>query len=223
MARFGFDRLIYGFTLFRTKSNLGDPGDMMILSNFSDDYVEKFVQSKMFTFAPMVGWALENVGVMSWRWLEENRASFTAAQMEVLEFNQQHDVRSGFTISFPDSSIRQKAAIGLTARCGIDQEEADQIWERDGDEILLLNQVAHLKISSLPYPRRLQKLTARQREVLEWVSEGKTVQDAATILGLTAGTVEKHLRKARESLEADTTAQAVMKASLQRQIFIAEI
>jgi LuxR family transcriptional regulator len=78
-------------------------------------------------------------------------------------------------------------------------------------------QVAHLKLASLPVSVAQQRLTKRQREALEWISEGKTTQDVATIMGLTTATVEKHLRKAREALQVETTAQAVMKASLQRQ------
>jgi LuxR family transcriptional regulator len=39
-------------------------------------------------------------------------------------------------------------------------------------------------------------------------------------MGLTAATVEKHLRLAREALDVDTTAQAVLKASFQNQIFL---
>ena len=33
MAEYGFDRLIYGFTQFRTETSLGDPEDFVILSN----------------------------------------------------------------------------------------------------------------------------------------------------------------------------------------------
>ena len=33
MARFGFDRLIYGYTQYRTETSLGDPEDFVILTN----------------------------------------------------------------------------------------------------------------------------------------------------------------------------------------------
>ncbi|SFK34538.1 response regulator transcription factor [Celeribacter marinus] len=70
---------------------------------------------------------------------------------------------------------------------------------------------------SLPLPRRV--LTARQTEVLEWVGSGKSIADAAAIIGLTQRTVEKHLRLAREALGVQTTAQAIHKASVYNQIF----
>jgi LuxR family transcriptional regulator len=57
---------------------------------------------------------------------------------------------------------------------------------------------------------------------LEWVGDGKTTQDIAVLMGLTSATVEKHLRLARESLAVETTAQAVLKASFQNQMFVLE-
>jgi LuxR family transcriptional regulator len=80
----------------------------------------------------------------------------------------------------------------------------------------------HLNILTLPYTPPNQLLTKRQREALEWVGGGKTTQDIATIMGLTPATVEKHLRLAREALNVDTTAQAVLKAALQNQMFITD-
>ena len=82
---------------------------------------------------------------------------------------------------------------------------------------MIIAGVAHLKILSLPIPK--QMLTKRQREVLEWVADGKTVMDTAQILGLNRATVEKHLRLAREALGVDTTPQAVLKASFHNQIY----
>jgi LuxR family transcriptional regulator, quorum-sensing system regulator SdiA len=48
--------------------------------------------------------------------------------------------------------------------------------------IHLLNSAFHLKATSLPYTD-VNPLTPRQREVLEWVGDGKSVQDIAVILG----------------------------------------
>ena len=222
MEDFGFDRVLYGMTRFRTKASLGDPQDMLILSNHPDEYVQAFVNRRMFASAPMAMWAMENDGAMSWSLVADMEDSLTAQQRQVLELNKDFSVLAGYTISFPDPSPRQKAAIGLTAKLGMSQCDVEQLWARHGASIEIIVQVAHLKIASLPVPEAQRRLSNRQREALEWVSEGKTTQDVATIMGLTAATVEKHLRKAREALQVETTAQAVMKASLQRQIFVFE-
>ena len=57
---------------------------------------------------------------------------------------------------------------------------------------------------------------------MEWVGDGKTMADIAEIMGLTQATIEKHLRLAREALNVETTAQAVLKASFQNQIFVVD-
>ena len=131
-------------------------------------------------------------------------------------------VVAGYSISFAHPSRRNKAGIGLCARRGLSQADVEEIWAEHGTEIALLNEVMNLKIAALPYAGNTRQLTGRQREVLQWVADGKTVQDIATIMGLTRATVEKHLRLARESLEVETTAQAVLKASVQNQFFTFE-
>jgi LuxR family transcriptional regulator len=115
--------------------------------------------------------------------------------------------------------MRAKGAIGLVAREGLTQDDVDAVWAEHGDEIFLMNEVMHLKVQNLPYLSTRPPLTPRQREVLEWVGDGKTAQDIATILGVTPATVEKHLRLARDALDVETTAQAVLKAWFQNQIF----
>lgn len=221
MAGYGFDRLLYGFTRFRTAQGYGNLDDTLILSNHDPAYLDGFLRPGMFGEAPMVKWAAQSVGHCSWRDVAERaaRGELSAAEHRVLEFNQLHGVVAGVSIAFADASLRAKGAIGLVGRPGLTQDDVDAIWGERGREIFLLNSLLHLKISSMPFATARRPLTARQREVLEWVGDGKTATDIATIMGLTVATVEKHLRLARDALEVETTAQAVLKASLQKQIF----
>lgn len=222
MADYGFDRLIYGFTTFRTPTGFGSPDDFLIMTNQDPAYIRAFLKDGLYFNAPMVRWASSNVGSCSWSWLAENFSDLTDSERRVLEFNRQHDVTAGYSISFPDASIRNKGAIALTARRGMTQAKVDAIWAEHGREIEVMNGVMHLKLIHLPYVGTDGQLTKRQREALEWVRDGKTTQDIADIMGLTAATIEKHLRLAREALDVDTTAQAVLKASFRNQIFVLE-
>jgi LuxR family transcriptional regulator len=224
MAGFGFDRLLYGFTRFRTATSLGDPNDFIILSNIGSDYVESFVHEGLYRSAPMVRWALENDGAASWAVLQRmmDSGTVTDAERRILDFNAQHGITAGFSISFRSLSDRAKGAIALIAERGVTQDDVDAMWARSGELIQLMNNIVHLKILTLPYTPPNQELTRRQREALEWVGGGKTMQDIATIMGLTPATVEKHLRLARAALNVDTTAQAVLKAALQNQMFVSD-
>ena len=219
MSRFGFDRIMFGYTRFKTQTGFGDREDLMVLTNFPEHYTRWFIDQGMFAHAPMMQWAAENTGSMSWSWIGRNLHVLSKKGFEVIDYNQKNDVTCGYTVSFPETMARHKAAIALAGNKGMSQTDVDMIWDAAGPDIELLNQVVHLKLVSLPFEGRNRRLTKRQREVLEWVGDGKTTIDIATILDVTPAAIEKHMRLARETLGVETTAQAVLKASVQNQIF----
>lgn len=217
MASFGFDRLIYGFTRYRSGGSLGDPQDWVLLTNHGDAYMEGFLSHGHVYRAPMIRWALNNTGACSWRWMSEP-GNLLDEEKSAVAFNLSQNVNAGYTVSFLSVSERTKGAIALTARPGLTQDQVEAIWAEHGDAIAVMNNVMHLKIQTLPYSQR--QLTKRQREVLQWVGDGKTTQDIAILLELTPATIEKHLRLAREALDVETTAQAVLKAAFYNQMFV---
>jgi len=217
MNDFGFDRIIYGFTRYRSGGSLGDPQDWVLLTNHGDRYMEGFLDHGHIYRAPMIRWALNNTGPCSWRWMA-NPDNLTSEEQTAIAFNMSHGVTAGYTVSFLSVSERTKGAVALTARPGMSQDEVDALWAKHGLEISVLNNVMHLKLQTLPYSQRT--LTKRQREVLQWVGDGKTTQDIAVLLELTPATIEKHLRLAREALDVETTAQAVLKAAFYNQMFV---
>lgn len=224
MAEFGFDRLIYGFTHFWSGKSLGDPGDFILLSNHDREYTDVFVGKQGYMDAPMVNWALNNEGAGSWSMLAQMQADkvLTPEEQRMIAFNRSMGVIAGYTISFKSVSTRSKGAIALTAKEGLSQQDVDAIWDEHGPDIHLMNNMAHLKILSLPYTSPHRVLTKRQLEALAWVGDGKTIQDIAVLMGLTSATVEKHLRLARQALSVETTAQAVLKTALFNQMFVLE-
>ena len=224
MAVYGFDRIMYGFSRYLTTNSLGDPQDWVLLSTQTPEYMRVFFDEGLYYHAPMIKWALANDGACSWRWMMDmNRTeNLTPSEKRVMEFNRKMGVTAGYTISFRSISERTKAAIALTAKAGTSQDAVEQTWARHGDEIIVMNNVMHLKLLTLPYSGDRQ-LTKRQREVLQWVGDGKTTQDIALLLGLTAATVEKYLRLAREALDVETTAQAVLKAAFYNQMFVLDV
>lgn len=214
----GFANVLYGFTRFHTSSGFGDNNDHLILTNFGPEYMRGYFDEGRFENGPMVRWALNNEGACSWRWIAEEYDTLSPEEKDVVAFNRAHGVVAGYTVGYRHSLKRAKAAIGFSLEpFQGSQNDADEIWNAYGRDLMIIAGVAHLKILSLPIPK--QMLTKRQREVLEWVADGKTVMDTAQILGLNRATVEKHLRLAREALGVDTTPQAVLKASFHNQIY----
>ncbi len=56
------------------------------------------------------------------------------------------------------------------------------------------------------------KLTQREREVLQWMSNGKSNWEIAQVIGLSESTVKNHVHRIFGKLQANTRAQAVVKA-----------
>lgn len=224
MATYGFDKMIYGYTNYRSGKSLGDVDDFFVLSNHDSAYLDRFLGEGLYFHGPMMQWALENSGAQSWRMAKDayHNGALTAQQRKVYEVNQEHGLYAGYSISFPSVSSRTKGAISLGAHAKYDQDQIDAMWEKYGREIMLINNVAHLKFQSLPYNNPERELTKRQREVLEWVGDGKTIQDIALLIERTPATVEKHLRLARDAMNVETTAQALLKASFMHQIYLPE-
>ncbi len=224
MATYGFNRVLYGFTRFRTERSLGDPQDLLVLSNHDRAYIRPFLDEGLYLNAPMTLWALNNVGVSSWRQTDEmvSDGSMNDSSSRIWEFNKRHGLGAGYTVSFKTNSKRSKGAISLTSVPALSFDEADRIWAEHGRELEAMSNILHLRLSSLPNPDTGRSLTTRQRQALEWVGDGKTTAEIAAIMGLTSATIEKHLRLAREALDVSTTAQAVLKAAFLNQIYIVE-
>src|SRR3569832_2289050 len=55
-------------------------------------------------------------------------------------------------------------------------------------------------------------LSQRERQCLAWAARGKTVADAAILIGISPRTVVFHLEKARQKLNAASIAQCVAEA-----------
>jgi PAS domain S-box-containing protein len=66
--------------------------------------------------------------------------------------------------------------------------------------------------------KALSPLTARERQVLALVADGRTNERVADELGISAETVQSHVRNAMSKLEADTRTQAVANALRQQLI-----
>ncbi|WP_225026133.1 LuxR family transcriptional regulator [Xinfangfangia pollutisoli] len=220
-ASLGFARLLYGFTRFRHIRTIGDPDDALILTTCDDDYAQRYFKGGFYAKAPVFRWAERNSGACTWTWVKEafEAGRLSPDEVEAVKFNVSMGVLAGISVSFPEASARSKGAIALIADPGLMHDRVEEIWAEHADEILSVAHMMHLRICQLPQLTRARALSPRQREALEWVADGKTTQDVALLMGVSAAMVEKHLRLAREALAVETTAQAVAKGAMLNMIF----
>ncbi len=217
----GFSRANYGFTRFKSHRSIGDPDDALFLTTSDPDYVKRYFLNNFYARTPVFRWAERNSGSCTWTWVKAayDARTLPPDEAETVRQNAAIGVVAGISVSFPTVSMRAKGALGLIADPGFDHAAVDAFHAVHRQELEALSYMMHLKLIQLPYTARRRALTYRQREALEWVADGKTSQDIAVLMGVSAAMVEKHLRLAREALDVGTTAQAVAKAALMNQIF----
>jgi two-component system response regulator NreC len=100
----------------------------------------------------------------------------------------------------------------------------------DARELKLAIEKAHRGEKHIPmadrfFNRRIEEtaldsLTAREREVLRMLAEGKTVKDVAVILGLSGKTVEAHKSNLMRKLDLHNKAELVHYAIAHKVIFV---
>ena len=217
----GFARCNYGFTRFRAARNEGDPDDALFLTTTDPTYAQFYFRNGFFSRTPAFSWAQVNTGACTWSWVREAylAGKLSPEEAETVRMNVAMGIVAGISVSFPETSSRAKGALGLIADPGLDPPAVDRIFAANKGELMAVANMMHLRLIQLPFTIRRRPLTQRQREALEWVADGKTTQDVAMLMDVSAAMVEKHLRLAREALSVDTTAQAVAKAALMNLIF----
>lgn len=220
-ASLGFRHVNYGYTRFLFKKSMGDPDDALFLTTADAAYAQSYFRGGFFARTPAYKWAQSHEGACTWTWIREAALSgqLTPEEMETLKINQAAGIVAGITISFPTANSRSKGAMGMIADPGLSHIDVDRIFAEHYDSLMSVANMMHLKITQFPVFNRKRALTQRQREALEWVADGKTSQDIAILMNVSAAMVEKHLRLAREALDVGTSAQAVAKAALLNLIF----
>ncbi|MEZ5714950.1 MAG: hypothetical protein R3D85_07150 [Paracoccaceae bacterium] len=108
--------------------------------------------------------------------------------------------------------------MGLHARPGLSQAEVDALWAREGELIEAFCLAAHLKLSQMPVPGA--KLSERQREILEWIADGKSLQDVCVLTGLSLERGGQEPAPAARCAGGRDHSQAVAKVSFLNQIFV---
>ncbi|MEH6830333.1 MAG: autoinducer binding domain-containing protein [Sulfitobacter sp.] len=221
---FGITAVRYGLTRSRYGMSLGDLQDILFLSTLGTQDFTDYIETGLYRRSPHYRWMAENDGAVSWGWfIDEAKAGrLPEDEQEFLEELVAAGQPAGYLISFPSDTTRLKGGLGMMGQRGWSQAQMDALWVSHGEGIEAMCIAAHLNIARMPLPSKRNPLRPRQREILEWIADGKSMQDVAVLTELSVATVEKHLRGARDALDVETTAQAVARAALLGQLFVVE-
>ena len=142
----------------------------------------------------------------------EARSAKSSKERRLFDDALSFKIRSGLTVRIP-ASQNQFAAFTLAA----DERSLglDRFIETSKDMLEMAGHTFHAHVSAArlerPIPVGQQEcvLTQRERQCLGWISDGKTMQDVAELLGIKPRGVKFHLDNARQNLAASTLPHAV--------------
>lgn len=173
---------------------------------------------------PLSDWASRHAGYESWSVFSEHRLAGQAPEREARCHDLFHESGLGaaIVIGFHGQIPRVSASLSLIGAEGQSAAALHKQWHAAQARLCTLAHIAHLQLATRQMAAPKTALTARQIEVLELTAVGCSTLEIAQKLAISRVTVEKHMRLARRTLDARSTAHAVIRGLHQDQIFNTE-
>lgn len=187
--------------------------DYYCFGNFPAPFMDAIESRQLLASSHWMTWSHQQTGSAPCQQID------TGLTSECARLADRHGLNSGYVLSLGNQIPDVHGMVVVTPHAHASPIKSRRLWENAGGRIRMLSTLLHFRMATLRRNRRAQSLTSRQREVLEWSAAGKTVSETAVILGVSAATVEKHLRLARAAMSAGNTAQAILKAYVTDQLF----
>lgn len=188
-----------------------------VISTYPDDWRKHYFESGYLDDDPVVGEVLRRRLPFSWNGIADP-VDLSRRQRKLLDEARMAGVSNGFTI--PINAGNSKAALSLVPD-GNEREAASLLSEhRHLFHLVALHFHASaraplIETSMGPQRRRSRSLLSpREKEVLEWISKGKSSWEIAAILAISEKSIEFHIEGAKRKLQVANRTHAVVKALL---------
>ncbi len=202
----GLDRAI--FSLMSDHQDIGEKAGFGVIRNYPEDWLSYYFEKRLDEIDPVPIYAVNKMEAFYWKDICKDM-KLTKAQEEVLSAGAEAGLNNGIGICF--RGIRnQIAGIALAS-----SEKKDNFDGRI-DLITAYSNHFYSRYRQLKKTEHVPilpiNLTRREKEVLTWAAHGKSNADIASILNLSAHTVDFHMRNIFNKLEAPSRIVAVVKA-----------
>lgn len=210
VAQFGFGH----FMMTRLPAVNEDAEPYVIYHSWPVEWLDRYREQAYFWHDPVSLHSFVQVRPFSWK---EARKSHRRTRVSLQLASEASSLGLVDGIGFPmgDPSCVQ-AVVSLAADHPVDLD----LLSREMLHLVCLH--AELRAVEIfdNTPAIFGQLREREREVLKWMANGKSMTDVADILGISDRTVREHVDHAKLTLNATTTTHAVAKAVKSRQIIL---
>lgn len=199
----GFEHCAYGLRLPLPFTQRG----FLAMNNYPPDWRARYVEKDYVARDPTVLLGARSAEPMVW-----SDALFSATP-ELWSEAQSFGLRFGWA----QSCFDQAGRVGMLS-VGRSQEPLTSA-ELAAHEFVLrwLVNITHTAIAPLLTKRAIAEvrtLTARERDVMSWMADGKTTPEAALILGISERTVKFHVMNVMTKLQVNNKTEAVVHAAV---------
>lgn len=210
IGEFGFNH----FMMTRLPALGEDAEPYVIAQTWPKAWLDRYREGKYFWHDPVSAYALTRARPFSWG---EARKGSRATKLtrQIASEASSLGLLDGLGFPMGDPSSVQ-AVVSLASDHQIDLDP----FSRQMLHLLCIN--AELRAVEIydAVSVKFGALTEREKEVLRWIANGKSLIDTGQIMTLTERTVRDHLASTRQKLNATTTTHAVARALKSRQIIL---
>lgn len=204
----------YGFVTSALREIVASPTgseSQFLFRNWPGEWAKAFTKIQLGSSNFAVTEARRRTNPFTWRDIRFGRA-FSPGEEKIWRGLSDFGWHDGFVVPVhgPRGSL---ATVGIgTMERDVDFGPAQRL--RLQMMALAVHERARALSGAIMNERPPDTLTARERECLRWVADGKTDWEIGMILSISAATVKFHLDRARVKLDATTRAQAVARLVL---------
>ena len=177
------------------------PGHTIVSTNYPSDWRSIYFKRKFEAIDPIVNRAKSMKRVFTWSG-EDERRHLSKEERAFFDRAADFGIRSGVTVPI-------RAANGSTSMFTLASDKSSIELERDIDPVAAAAAVGqlHTRMSLLPLTPTAQHpawLDPKEAAYLNWISVGKTMEEAADLEGVKYNSVKSKLEEARERFKIHT-------------------
>ena len=214
-SRYGIDHLLYGFTYSWLRAELtGVTRNLDFRHTYPADYVEAIGKETFLDDDVSTRAIMESDAPFLWSDAPSELPPEMSRRIEIDEaFGM--SVGASFALRFADD--RGFGGVGLCASRGTSEREFARLWLAEKRNLAILVSAFDTMVRDRMIGR-LYRLAPRERDVLAFTSCGLSAKQIAHRLDLAPKSVSNALERARRSLGAGSTTEAIVKAYVYRLI-----
>jgi DNA-binding CsgD family transcriptional regulator len=207
LTNLGYDSVVY--SLLTDHPSIGRKAGHGVMGNYPTDWMDYYMKRGYFTQDPIPKHAFTTTAAYTWEHVVET-CTISAGQKRLMNEAEDAKLRSGAAVAIYGPNF-EVAGVGLASTVGG--------VNPSGDTLSLLRALSyqfHLAYSQFDLPRaqplKHVYLTPREREILSYSAEGKSIPAIGAIVSISEATVKFHLKNIYAKLDVSTRQTAVVKA-----------